>query len=105
MALGSLLLQPQALDRLQSLNDAQALGDDILALLQQILVNPEYAGSVTPAFQRAFGNMGERLRGRLEPRLDRALDELCSIIQPLIDQAQAMADQGRQADGVGDVLT
>ncbi len=104
MALGSLLLQPQALDRLQGVDQAQAMGDDILALLHQILVNPEHAQSVTPAFERAFAAMGVRLQARLEPRLERALDELCNIIQPLIDQAQAIAEQGRELDSAGDVL-
>jgi len=104
MALGSILLQPQALNRLQNIDEAQALGDDILALLHQIMVNPEHAQSVLPAFERAFGSMGERLRVRLEPRLDRALDELRNIIQPVIEQAQAIADQGRDLDSAGDVL-
>jgi hypothetical protein len=104
MALGSLLLQPQALDRLQTLDETQALADDILALLHLTLVNPNHAESVAPAFQRAFEAMGERLQSRLEPRLERALEELRAIIQPLLSQVQAIADEGEELDSAGDVL-
>ena len=110
-SLGSLLLQPQSLTRMQALNRQQAFGDDTVALIRQILVNPEYVESVAPAFQRAFEGMGERLRVRLEPRLQQALDELGRLVAPLTDrltrigtEAGNIATVGEALDVVGEVL-
>lgn len=104
MALGSLLLQPKTLERMQTLDAQQALADDIVALLHQILVNTDHLESVAPAFQKAFAGMGERLRVRLEPRLDRALDELRGLLEPFLQGAQQIAGQGKSLDSASKAL-
>lgn len=104
MALGSLLLQPQALSRMQSLDPLQAFGDDLIALLQQILANPEHMESVAPAFQTAFDAMGGRLRTRLEPRLERAMGEIRELIAPLLREVQQIGQRGQDLDSAAKLM-
>jgi hypothetical protein len=104
MALGSLLLQPKTLERMQTLDANQALADDIVALLHQILVNPDHLDSVAPAFRKAFAALGERMRGRLESRLQSALDQLRGLLEPATQAAQQIGAQGQQLDSAGKVF-
>ncbi len=104
MALGSVLLQPQTLERMRTLDANQALADDIIALLQQILLNPDHLASVGPAFDRAFDALAQRLRVRLEPRLDRALDELRALFDPATQAAQQVVAQGQNMDSASKML-
>ncbi|HXV06998.1 MAG TPA: hypothetical protein VD791_03150, partial [Burkholderiales bacterium] len=104
MALGSLLLQPKTLERMQTLDANQALADDIVALLHQILVNPDHLDSVAPAFRKAFGGLGERMRGRLESRLQSALDQLRDLLGPVLQAGQDVAANGQHLDSAGEVF-
>jgi hypothetical protein len=104
MTLGSLLLQPKTLERMQALDANQALADDIVALLHQILVNPDHLDSVAPAFRKAFAAMGERMRGRLEPRLQSALDQLRALLAPVLQAGQDIAQKGQQPDSASAVF-
>ncbi len=102
--LGSLLLQPQALARLNGLDDLQGLGDDIVALLQQILLSPDQIEALLPAFQRAFGAMATNLQQRMEPRLDDALAELQRLAEPLLNGLTGLAERADQLETVGEFL-
>src|SRR3990172_8741010 len=104
MALGSLLLQPKTLDRMQTLDANQALADDIVALLHQILVNPDHLDSVAPAFRKGFAALGERMRGRIESRLQGALDQLRDLLGPVLQAGQDVAAKGQHLDSAGEVF-
>src|SRR5262249_51987200 len=104
MALGSLLLQPQTLERMQTLDADQALADDIVALLHQILVNPEHFDSVVPVFGKAFDAMGERMRERLESRLQGALDQLRDLLAPALQAGQDIAHAGQHLGSASELF-
>ena len=43
--IGSLLIQPQMLARMQGRSNAAELGDEVMALLHRIVLDPRRAGS------------------------------------------------------------
>lgn len=98
MALGSILLQPRTLDRLQPPDEAAALREDIQAVLQRVMASPDRLEAVAGAFQRGFQAMTEELRQDLEPRLPHVLDELRGFVQPVLATVQRLAATGQQAD-------
>lgn len=107
-ALGSLLLQPQALNRFQAIaasgNAGKALGDDLLAVLQQIAMNPAQAEAILPALKLAFADCTQQLRQQMEPRLNAALAEINTILAPLFAQLNSIGTEATNLNTVGDAL-
>ena len=91
MSLGTALLNPQVLARIEGLNDTQAFGDDLLAVGYRILSSPQCMQDVGPLFSRAFERMGERFAARLESRLQQALAGAQALLTPVTRQADQLA--------------
>ena len=104
MNLGSVLLQPQMLERMQRLDGHEAFADDLVALLQQLLADPAQLEAVLPAFRGAFEALGERLYARVAPALDQALDELRELIEPLRAGVAGLAAEIGDTRDLGDLL-
>jgi murein DD-endopeptidase MepM/ murein hydrolase activator NlpD len=102
-ALGSLLLQPQALQRAQTITDDKALLDELLALLQQIMLNPAQAEALAPAFKAAVSEHLAQQLAQLGPRMNAALAEVSSMVQPLINQVNTLVAQAGDLHTVGQV--
>ncbi len=107
-ALGSLLLQPQALSRFQAIHSAghagKALGDDLLAVLQQIAMNPAQAEAILPALRLAFADCTQQLRAQIEPRLNAALAEVSALVAPLMSELNQIGNEANNLATVGDAL-
>ncbi len=82
--LGSVLIQPQMLARMQGRNDAEELVDEMLALAQILVLNPRATEAVLPAFEAAAQGFGTALTTRIEPRLPQALTELRALLEPFV---------------------
>ncbi len=104
MGLGSILLQPQTLQRMQAQTDSQKLIDDIVSVLHQVLVKPENVASVAPAFRRAFEDMGTRLQARMEPGLDAALEQMTALLAPATAAFRNIADEAGDFSNPSDGL-
>lgn len=106
--LGSLLLQPQALQRFQALNDeahaGKALGDDLLAVLQQVAMNPAQAEALAPALKLAFDDMAQVLRAQIEPRLSAALAEINTLFAPVLAQVNSIGSSAAHLSTVGEAF-
>lgn len=106
--LGSMLLQPQALSRFQAINTGghagKALGDDLLAILQQIAMNPAQAEAILPALELAFADCTQQMRQQLEPRLSAALAEINTILAPLLTELNRVGTEAANLNTVGDAL-
>jgi hypothetical protein len=103
-ALGSLLLQPQALMRAQKITDHKALADELLALLQQLAFNPSQAQALAPAFSTAFTQCATQLRQQIEPKLQSALTEVNTLLAPLMTHVNQLVTQAGTLHTVGDAL-
>jgi hypothetical protein len=102
-ALGSLLLQPQAMKRAQRIAHEQALLDDLLALVQQIMLNPAQLEAIAPAFRAAVTDHLAQQQAQLAPKMEAALAELRSIVQPLLDSANTLVGEAGELHTVGEV--
>ena len=98
MSLGAALLMPQRLDRLDAMRGDQAFGDDLVALLQQLLTNPRYAQALAPVLGGAFTRAGERLAARMQARLPEALSQASALMAPLTDTLQELAARAGEVE-------
>ena len=74
--LGSILIQPQMLDRMHGRGVGDEMADEIVAIAHQLSLDPAAAEAVLPAFQAAGQRFADTLLARLGPRLPQALTEL-----------------------------
>ncbi|HRP22821.1 hypothetical protein [Thauera sp.] len=89
--LGSLLIQPQMLSRMQGRGAGDEIADEIVALAHLLSLNPAAAEAIRPAFEAAGRRFADSLLSRLGQRLPQALTELRSLIEPLTTPLAAFA--------------
>jgi hypothetical protein len=90
--LGSILLQPQMLARMQGRNAAEDLVDELIALGQLLAMNPQALAAVAPAFESAAAAFGQTLLTRVEAKLPQALAELRELADPVVTSLTGFAD-------------
>lgn len=88
--LGSLLIQPQILARMQGRSEAAELGDEALALLHRIALDPAVLATLAPAFEGAGQALGQRLADRVQTRLPQGLAALQGLLAPLLQRLNAL---------------
>lgn len=81
--LGSLLIQPQMLNRMQGRGAGDEIADEVVALAHLLSLNPAAADAVLPAFEAAGQRFDSTLLARIGPRLPQALNELRALVEPL----------------------
>jgi len=81
--LGSLLIQPQMLNRMQGRGAGDEIADEVVALAHLLSLNPAAADAVLPAFEAAGQRFASTLLARIGPRLPQALNELRALVEPL----------------------
>jgi len=91
VGIASTLLQPQTLARMAGRSREADLGDELLALVHRIVMDPAALEAVLPAFKRAGEAVGNHLQARITEGLPRALPELRGVFQPCI---QSFIDLG-----------
>ncbi len=96
--LGSLLIQPQLLARLQGRSAGDDLVDEVVALAQLLAMKPELVEMVFPAFEAASAAMGQAIFQRLQARLPQALAELRELADPVLLAAAGFGDGDAPAD-------
>lgn len=102
--LGSILLQPQMLQRMGGRSAGDDLVDEVVAIGQMLALNPRAAEAVGPAFAAAGIAMSEALLERLKTRLPQALAELRTLADPVL--ASLSGFSGLQApESAADLLT
>ncbi|MDV7396760.1 hypothetical protein RZS08_35510, partial [Arthrospira platensis SPKY1] len=89
--LGSLLIQPQMLSRMQGRGAGDEIADEIVALAHLLSLNPAAADAIRPAFEAAGQRFADSVLRRLGPRLPQALTELRGLIEPLTTPLAAFA--------------
>ncbi len=89
--LGSLLIQPQMLARMQGRGVGDEMADEIVAIAHQLCLDPAAAEAVLPAFQAAGQRFADALVARLGPRLPQALNELRGLIEPVTQPIASLA--------------
>jgi hypothetical protein len=95
--LGSILIQPQMFARMQGRSDAEELGDELLALVHRILLDPAASGAVIPAAKAAGEAMGQRLFALVEARLPQGLAALQALFAPALARITALGQGGPDA--------
>lgn len=103
MMLGSVLLQPQALERMQGRSQAADFGDDALALVHSFLLDPVRAEALLPALGKAAERSAVRVYQRIEPRLAQGLAEFRGLFDPMIQAVTRLA-QGADAGSAAALL-
>lgn len=99
--IGSLLIQPQMFGRMQGRSNAEDLGDEVLALLHRIVLDPTAVEAVLPALQGAGEAMGQRLSQRMQTKLPQGLAALQGLFDPLLKSFTAL---GQGAPSAPDLL-
>lgn len=94
--LGSLLIQPQMLARMQGRGVGDEMADEIVAIAHQLCLDPAAAEAVLPAFQAAGQRFADALVARLGPRLPQALNELRGLIEPITQPVASLATGATQ---------
>ena len=89
--LGSILIQPQMLDRMHGRGVGDEMADEIVAIAHQLSLDPAAAEAVLPAFQAAGQRFADALLARLGPRLPQALTELRGLIEPITQPIASLA--------------
>ena len=89
--LGSLLIQPQMLARMQGRGVGDEMADEIVAIAHQLCLDPAAAEAVLPAFQAAGQRFADALVARLGPRLPQALTELRGLVEPVTQTIASLA--------------
>ena len=97
--LGSLLIQPQMLARMQGRGVGDEMADEIVAIAHQLCLDPAAAEAVLPAFQAAGQRFADALVARLGPRLPQALNELRGLIEPITQPVASLATGANQGGG------
>ncbi len=96
--LGSLLIQPQMLARMQGRSAGEDLVDEVVALAQLLAMKPQALEMVFPAFEAASAAMGQAIFQRLQARLPRALAELRQVVDPVLLAAAGFGEGETPAD-------
>lgn len=84
--LGSLLIQPQMLARMQGRSAAEELADEAMALLHRIALDPAAVEAVLPALRSAGEALGARLAERVRTKLPQGLDALRGLLDPVVQR-------------------
>jgi hypothetical protein len=93
--LGSLLIQPQTLRRVDGgrpRSDDEDLADEILALVHRIVLDPAAMAAIVPAGKAAGDAMGARLATLVQPRLGQGLAALQTLFAPFLVRIQALGE-------------
>lgn len=104
MSLGSILLQPQVLERYDNIEFSQSLSDEGIALVQQLLSSPETLEPLMAELGPALADYGQVVLSELEQNLDRGRQSLEQLIEPLITFLNQLVDDAGDLETVGDVL-
>ncbi|MEO6407475.1 MAG: hypothetical protein ABIO45_01810 [Burkholderiaceae bacterium] len=102
--LGSLLIQPQTLARIDGSRPRSAdedLADEILALLHRIVLDPAAMAAIVPAGKAAGDAMGVRLAALVQPNLTQGLAALQSLFAPVVARFEAL---GQGPSSANDLL-
>jgi hypothetical protein len=96
--LGSLLIQPQMLARMQGRSAGEDLVDEVVALAQLLAMKPQALEMVFPAFEAASAAMGQAIFQRIQARLPQALTELRQVVDPVVLAVAGFGDGDAPAD-------
>jgi murein DD-endopeptidase MepM/ murein hydrolase activator NlpD len=91
MSIGSVLLQPQRLERSLLISAQTSLGDDFLSLTSRIAFDPVGSDQILNACESAFQGIGQRMLDNAGDGLERAVTRLRALGQPLLDGVSAFA--------------
>jgi hypothetical protein len=89
MSIGSVLLQPQRLERSLLISAQASLGDDFLSLASRVVFDPLGSEKVFAACESAFQGIGPRMLDNAGDGFDRAIGRLRALGQPLLDKLSA----------------
>ncbi len=84
--IGSLLIQPQMLARMQGRSNAEELGDEVMALLHRIVLDPAALQAIAPALQVAGDALGQRLHQHVQARLPQGLAAVQALLAPVLQR-------------------
>ena len=95
--IGSILIQPQILGRMQGRSATEDLADEFISLLHRIALDPSAVEALMPAFQSAGEALGQRLAMRVQTRLPQGLAALQGLFTPLVARVTALGSGGATA--------
>jgi len=104
MSLGAILLQPQALNRFATFDHSQSLGDDVIAVVRELVTHAEWAQSLLDHLQSGLASLGDDVIAQIEPRIDTGMSALRQLMGSFVADVESFAAQNPQVDTVGDVL-
>lgn len=88
MHIGSVLLQPQRIERAAAANAEQALLDDVLGLSARVMADKAQGGRIADVMGEAVEAMAARILEHLGDGLQSARQRFRNQFQPFIDRAQ-----------------
>ncbi|MFO1271639.1 MAG: hypothetical protein U1F50_08190 [Rubrivivax sp.] len=95
--LGSILVQPQMLSRMQGRDAAEELADEFVSLLHKIALDPAAFESLLPTLQAAGDALGQRLAARVQAKLPQGLAALQALFDPLVARFVALGSGSAEA--------
>jgi hypothetical protein len=100
MALGSVLLQPQRIQRAAGISADRALIDDLVSVALRLALDPAQGEAIVLAFETALQGMGDRLLANVSGDFQPVLDRLRDWLQPALAHVDTFVAALPQIDGL-----
>ncbi|WP_020408677.1 hypothetical protein [Hahella ganghwensis] len=104
MTIGALLLQPQPIDRFRQFNYDQAFGDDAVALMQKIAMNPEWLEPLVNQVSDHLEDFIADMQAHVESRMSAAQSAMQGMITPFLNSLNDLIGDDLAIETVGDAL-
>lgn len=104
MTIGSILLQPQPVDRFSRFSYDDALGDDALAIFQKIAMNPEWLDPLIDQVGDRMDGFIADLQAHVEARMFASQAAMDNLLNPLLSGIGDLFDDDLEIQTVGDLV-
>ncbi|MCP4765236.1 MAG: hypothetical protein GY875_03105 [Gammaproteobacteria bacterium] len=104
MTIGSILLQPQTVDRFSQFSYEQSIGDDGMALFQKIAMHPEWLEPLMGQIGDQMEDFITELQAHIEARMNASQTAMEALLNPLISGIEDLIDDDLDIQTVGDVV-
>lgn len=104
MSIGSILLQPQTLQRYSRVEYSASFGDESLAVVQQLIIQPEILEPLLAELKPVWAVYGREVLAGFEQNLEQGRQALEELIEPCLTFLNQLVEDAGDLETVGDVL-
>ncbi len=104
MSIGAVLLQPQPINRFGEFSYEQSFGDDALAIMQKISMNPDWMEALTANVYENLEDFISDFQSHIESRMMAAQAAMQGMLDPLINAVNELFSDELQIETVEDGL-